>query len=830
MVSSTYTRSHWAVAAAIFAACATILSAQPVPSPQSRLPQKAVLAAEARQSIDKYCVTCHNDKLRTGGLSLQGADLSDVAKGAETWEKVIRKLRVGAMPPQGMPRPDAATLDGVATYLETELDRAYATKPNPGRTSMHRLNRAEYANAIRDLLALDIDTTALLPPDDESDGFDNIADVLKVSPSLMERYLSASWNISRLAIGDKRIVPATATYRARPDLSQDQHIEGLPLGTRGGMLVRHNFPLDGEYVIKVRLWRNTFDLMRGMEDPHQIEISLDGERLKLVEAGGREEFVKMAQNPGSFGADLDQKLSIRVPVKAGVHAVAATTLLRSHAVRDDLVKPFLRTTVDGLDITGDPSVDRVTIEGPFNETGVEETASRQRIFACRPENPADELPCARKILSVLARRAYRRPVTDNDLETLLSFYQRRRNSNGSLEAGIESALQYILASPEFLYRFEPDPANVAPDGTYHISDLALASRLSFFLWSSIPDDRLLEVASQNKLHEPAVLEREVRRMLADPKSDTLISNFAEQWLFLRNLKTTAPNLDAFPDFDDNLRQAMKQETEMFFTSIVREDSNVLDLLNADYTFVNERLARHYGIPGIYGSQFRRVAVTDENRRGLLGQASILTITSYPNRTSPVQRGKWILTNILGTPPTPPPPNVPALAENGEGSKPLSLRERMEAHRANPVCAGCHKVMDPIGFALENFDAVGHWRTSDEGARIDPSGTLFNGAIVDGPAALRKMLLSRPQVSVGVMTEKLLTYALGRGLEYYDMPAVRKIVADASNNGYRFSSLVLGVVTSPPFEMKRFRAPGAEGSQVPSPESPAPVAAIKRSNP
>jgi mono/diheme cytochrome c family protein len=798
MFSITYTRSHGAAAAILFAAWATFLSAQPQQKGQT---QKAVTAPEARQNIDKYCVICHNDKLRTGGVSLQNADLSEVPKGAETWEKAIRKLRVGAMPPQGMPRPDAATLDSVATYLETELDRAYAAKPNPGRTAMHRLNRAEYANAIRDLLALDIDSTALLPADDESDGFDNIADVLKVSPSLMERYLSASWNISRLAIGDKRIVPATATYRARPDLSQDQHIEGLPLGTRGGMLVRHNFPLDGEYIIKVRLWRNTFDLMRGMEDPHQIEISLDGARLKLVEAGGREDFVKMAQNPGSYDADLDQKLTVRIPVKAGVHAIAATTLLRSHALRDDLVKPFLRTTVDGLDITGDPSVDRVTIEGPFNETGVEETASRQRIFVCRPEDSADELPCARKILTVLARRAYRRPVSDNDLETLLSFYQRRRNSNGTFEAGIESALQYILASPEFLYRFEPDPANVPPGGVYHIGDLALASRLSFFLWSSIPDDRLLELASQNKLHEPVVLEREVRRMLADPKSNTLISNFAEQWLFLRNLKTTAPNLDAFPDFDDNLRQAMRQETEMFFSSIVREDRNVLDLLNADYTFVNERLARHYGIPGIYGSQFRRVAVTDENRRGLLGEASILTITSYANRTSPVQRGKWILTNLLGVPPTPPPPNVPALPENGEGGKPLSLRERMEAHRANAVCAGCHKIMDPIGFALENFDAVGHWRTSDEGAHIDPSGVLFNGARVDGPVALRKMILSRPNVFVGVMTEKLLTYALGRGLDYYDMPAVRKIVADASNNDYRFSSLVMGVVSSPPFEMK-----------------------------
>jgi Protein of unknown function (DUF1592)/Protein of unknown function (DUF1588)/Protein of unknown function (DUF1587)/Protein of unknown function (DUF1585)/Protein of unknown function (DUF1595)/Cytochrome C oxidase, cbb3-type, subunit III len=790
------TLSPWIATAVLLALPAGSLHAQPET-------QKAVL--------NQYCVTCHNDKLRTGGLSLEAADLKDIPPAAETWEKVIRKLRVGAMPPQGMPRPAAPVLDGLAAYLETALDRASTAHPNPGRASMHRLNRAEYANAIRDLLALDIDTTQLLPPDDESSGFGNIADVLKVSPSLLERYLSASWNISRLAIGDSRIVPSTATYRARPDLSQDQHIDGLPLGTRGGILVRHNFPLDGEYVIKVRLWRNTFDLLRGMEDPHQIEISLDGGRLALVTVGGHDDFVQMAQNPGVFGADLDQRLTVRVPVKAGMREISAATILRSHALRDDLIKPFLRTTVDGLDITGDPSVDRVTVEGPFNESGSGDTAPRGRIFTCRPGNSQEELPCARKIFLTLAQRAYRRPATDSDLETLLSFYQRRRNQNGSFEAGIESALEYILASPEFLFRFEPDPAGVAADSAYAVSDVALASRLSFFLWSSPPDDELLKLAAQKRLHEPAVLDQQARRMLADARSGALIVNFAEQWLFLRNLKSAAPNLDTFPDFDDNLRQAMKRETELFFDSIVREDRNVLDLLRADYTFVNERLARHYGIPGVYGSQFRRVPVTDEARRGLLGQASILTVTSYAARTSPVQRGKWILTNILGSPPLPPPPNVPELKENGEDGKPHSLRERMEAHRANPVCAGCHKVMDPIGFALENFDAVGHWRTSDEGARIDPSGTLFNGARVDGPAALRQMLLRRPEVFVGVMTEKLLTYALGRGLEYYDMPAVRRIVRGASARDFRFSSLVLGVIHSAPFQMKIKKAPANESA-------------------
>ena len=764
----------------------------------------AAQPARAQQAqaavIEKYCVTCHNDKARTGGLSLQGADLGAVPAHAETWEKVIRKVRTGSMPPLGMPKPDGAALDGLASYLETSLDRAAAQNPNPGRASMHRLNRAEYANAIHDLLALDVDSTALLPPDDESSGFDNIADVLKVSPSLMERYLSASWNISRLAVGNQNIAPSTAVYRVRPDLSQDQHIEGLPLGTRGGMLVRHNFPVDGEYVIKVRLWRNTFDFLRGMEDRHQVEMAVDGARVALVTAGGREDFIAMAANPGSFDAAIDQKLTVRMALKAGVHEITAASLLRSHAERDDLIKPFLRTTVDGLDITGDPSVDRISVEGPFKPAGAGDTASRKKIFLCTPTAASDELPCARRIVSALMIHAYRRPVKDSDLETPLSFYQRRRNNGGSFEAGIESALQLILASPEFLFRFEPDPAGVAPNTAYRLDDLALASRLSFFLWSSVPDDQLVNLASQHKLRDPAVMEQQVKRMLADPRAEALVDNFAEQWLFLRNLKTASPNLEAFPDFDDNLRQAMRQETKLFFQSIVREDRGALDLLNADYTFVNERLARHYGIPAIYGSQFRRVQITDPNRRGLLGQGSILTVTSYPNRTSPVQRGKWILTNLLGIPPSPPPGNF-ALKEQEENQKPLSMRERMEAHRTDAICAGCHKVMDPIGLALENYDAIGRWRSTDDGAPIDPSGTLFNGAKVNGPAALRQMLTSRPEVFIGVMTEKMLTYALGRGLEYYDMPAVRQILRGSAPGNFKFSSLVLGIVKSTPFEMK-----------------------------
>ena len=751
--------------------------------------------------LNTYCVTCHSDKARTGGLTLEHADVVDIPKGEQTWEKVIRKVRAGMMPPPGMPRPDKATLDAFSAFLENSLDQAAALKPRPGRATIHRLNRTEYADAIRDLLALDVDAASLLPPDDESSGFDNIADVLNVPPSLMERYLSASWNISRAAVGNPGIAPSMVTYRVRPDLSQDQHIDGMPLGTRGGILIQHTFPLDGEYSIKVRLWRNTFDLMRGMEDPHDIEIAMDGARLQLVHAGGKEDFASMSANPGTFGAELDRRLTVRIAVKAGTHTISAATILRSNAERDDLIKPFLRTTVDGLDITGDPSIDRVTIDGPYGQVGSGDTASRHKIFICTPHASSEEATCAKKILSALGRMAYRKALNDASLATLMDFYQRGRANNASFESGIESALQFILASPEFLFRFEPDPSNLAANTVYRIDDLALASRLSFFLWSSIPDDQLLTVASQGKLKDPVVLQQQVKRMLADRRSNALIANFAEQWLFLRNLKTAAPDLEAFPDFDDNLRRAMKEETTLFFDSIMREDRSVLDLLNADYTFVNERLARHYGMPNIYGSQFRRVKVPSDARRGLLGQASILTVTSYPNRTSPVERGKWILTNLLGVPPSPPPPNVPPLQENSENGKPRSLRERMEQHRKDPVCAGCHKSMDPIGFALENFDAVGHWRNNDEGGKIDPSGTMFNGAPLDGIVGLRKALVEQHEIFVGVMTEKLLTYALGRGLEYYDMPTVRKIVQEGRNNDFRFSSLIMGIVKSTPFQMK-----------------------------
>jgi len=784
------------------------LHAAPPPQQKTADPV-APAAASQRALLDKYCVACHSDKLRTSGLSLQSADLAKVPENAEVWEKVIRKLRANAMPPQGLPRPDQPATDALVKYLETSIDQQAQAHPDPGRSPLHRLNRTEYKNAVRDLLGLDVDVVALLPPDDESYGFDNIADVLRTSPALLERYLSASWKIGRLAVGDAAISPDTATYRVKPDLSQDGHLEGLPLGTRGGISVQHTFPLDGEYEIRVRLWRPTTDIIRGIASKHQVEISIDGERVKLVSVGGKEDAEASYKAPGISAADIDQRLTVRVPVKAGPRTVVATFLTRSEAQEDDVLEPFIRTNLDPVGYQGQPVVDRVSITGPFNGKTAENTPSRQRIFVCHPASPADEIPCAKKIFASLASRAYRRPANDTDVERMLTFYQRRRNKGGDFEGGIESAIQLILASPEFLYRFESDPDNMPAGGVRPLTDFELASRLSFFLWSAAPDDELLKVAGEKKLHDPRVLEQQVRRLLQDPKSVSLTDNFAGQWLFLRNLKSVNPDFESFPDFDDNLRQAMKHETELLFGSVVREDRPVLDLLNADYTFVNERLARHYGIKGIYGNDFQRVPITDENRRGLLGQASILTVTSYATRTSPVERGKWILTNLIGLPPNPPPPNVPALKEHADAGQVESLRQRMEAHRASPVCAGCHKVMDPIGFSLENFDAVGQWRDTDEGAKIDPSGVMFTGDKVSGPASLRQALLKRPEVFVGVVTEKLMTYALGRGVEYYDMPAIRAVLQRAAKDDYRWSSLVMGIVESTPFQMKK-KSPEGEG--------------------
>jgi hypothetical protein len=759
-------------------------------------------AAPERALLDKYCVTCHSDRAKTGGLTLQNIDVTNVPANAETWEKVIRKLSVGAMPPSGMPKPNAVETGALVSYLETSLDKSFATSPNPGHATLHRLNRTEYANSVRDLLALEVDPSALLPPDDESYGFDNNADVLGVSPVLLERYVSASRKVSRLAVGDPTQDAVAQTFRTRPDLSQANRVEGMPLGTRGGLLMHYNFPLDGKYVIKVVLARNTVDVIRGLEEAHQLEILVDGTRVFLASIGGTSDTEALVKNPAEARMMIESRLQAHVPVKAGPRTVAVTFLQKNAAEDDYILEPFLRTTLDPVNEAGLPHIDQVVIAGPYNATGPGDTPSRRKIFVCKPANASEEIGCAKKILSTLARGAYRRPITPADTETLLSFYQAGRNKGGSFDAGIERALRLILSSPEFVFRFERDPATVPDGAPYKIDDLELASRLSFFLWSSIPDDELLDLAVAGKLSNPVTLDQQIRRMLADSRSQALATNFAAQWLYLRNLKNFAPDPNEFPDFDDNLRQSLLTETEMFFSSVVNENRNVLDLLNADYTFVNERLAKHYGIPDVYGPRFRRVTLTDDSRRGLLGQGSVLTVTSIATRTSPVLRGKWILTNILGTPPPAPPPNVPALKENNEGGKLMSVRERLEEHRKSPACASCHKVMDPLGFALENFDAIGQWRAkSEDGAAIDASGVLLDGSKVEGPATLRAALLARPNVFVTTLTEKLMTYALGRGVDYQDMPEIRAIIAHAAADHYKFSDLISGIVKSPEFRMK-----------------------------
>jgi cytochrome c551/c552 len=770
--------------------------------------------------LNQYCVTCHNEKLKTGGLALDKLDLDRIGANAETWEKVVRKVRAGMMPPAGARRPDRKALDAFAGAVEGALDRAASANPNPGRTPLHRMNRGEYANAIRDLLAVDVDAATLLPADDSSNGFDNIADVLGVSPALLERYVSAAAKISRLAVGDPETAPLDITYTVKGDLTQTDTIEGLPLGTRGGTIVRHNFPLDGEYLIKLSLTKLSFGQVFGEgAEGQELEVTLDGQRIKLYKLDEVPMFF-MREKPGSptplqplsdpleerVKMSPDIRLEFRLTVKAGPKAIGVAFLEKSHAAIEDLVHRPASSTKDpniGMQYgyTSVPHLARVDITGPYHATGPGDTPSRRRIFVCHPGAAADEIPCARQILSNLVSRAFRRGPTDSDLESLLSFYQQERSRTGNFDTGIEMALRRILADPEFVFRFEPPPAAVPPNRPYRIDDTELAARLSFFLWSSIPDDELLNLAIQGKLREPAVLEQQTRRMLADPRSRALVTNFAGQWLYLRDLKSANPDSREFPDFDDNLRQAFQRETEMLFESVLREDRSVLDLLDADYTFVNERLAKHYGISGIYGPDFRRVPVPSDARRGLLGQGSMLLVTSNANRTSPVQRGKWILENLLGSPPPLPPPNVPPLKENSTGAAVTSVRERMEEHRSNPTCAGCHKIMDPIGLALENFDGVGQWRSMDSGFPIDASGQLVDGTAVNGPASVRKALLDRPEAFVGAMTEKLLMYGAGRETKYYDMPVVRGVMRDAARNRYRFSELVLGIVKSAPFQMR-----------------------------
>jgi mono/diheme cytochrome c family protein len=800
------------VASIWFAVVVSVASqAEEVPA---AVPSSSPDAAPIRAALNQYCVTCHNDRLKTSGLSLQALDVARVGDHPEVWEQVVRKLRTGSMPPPPARRPDQAGYDHLISWLESSLDRAAEAHPNPGRPLMHRLNRSEYKNAIRDLLALDVDIASLLPPDDSAFGFDNIADMLGVSPVLLERYLNAAEEISALAVGDRDISAGSDSFHVRQDLSQDQHIEGLPLGTVGGTLVHYTFPLDGEYVIQAKLFRTNLNAIRGLEYAQQLEITIDGRRVHLAPVGGPADLILTSRNPTDASDVIDSRLQVRVPVKAGPRDIGVTFLQKSPAWGTVRLQPYLRSSADTFDASGRPHLQTVTVMGPYHPAGPGDTPSRRRIFVCHPtvakgfggpgptstEGSADELACARTILSRLARLAYRHELTAADLDPLMKFYQAGRHG-GTFEMGIQTALQRILATPKFVFRIERDPADAVIGTPYRISDIELASRLSFFLWSSIPDDELLTLASRHELRNSKVLEQQVRRMVRDPKSSALVSNFAGQWLQVRNLRSMAPNANEFPDFDDNLRQAFQHETEMFFESIMREDRSVVDLMTADYTFVNERLAEHYGIPNVHGDQFRRVNLTDEVRWGLLGKGSILLVTSHADRTSPVVRGKWILENLLGTPPPPPPPDVPALKDDQDGSRPLTLRARMAAHRDNPVCASCHKVMDPIGFTLENFDAVGAYRLSEAGAPVDASGQWVDGTKVDGVVTLRHAIMKRPDVFVRTMTQKLLTYALGRGLEPADMPAVRAIVRDAAGHDYSFSSLVLGVVNSQPFQMR-----------------------------
>ena len=763
---------------------------------------KAPSAAPRRPLADQYCVGCHNDKLKSGNMTLTKLDLAHPGQNAELAEKVIRKLRAGMMPPAGLPRPNAAASKLFLTSLETGIDQAAALHPNPGRPALHRLNRTEYANSIRDLLAVDVDVAALLPTDDMSHGFDNMADVLTVSPALMEGYIRAAGKISREAVGDTTALPLTATYSIPRVASQMRHVEGTPFGTRGGMAVVHDFPADGEYTFRLGFYYVPEGPLFGQNQGQgqQIEIAVNGERVALLDI-----------NPSMKLAN-DGIKTPPVHIGAGPQRISAAFPSKFDGPVEDEFRPVEQSLVDVSTgnipgMTSLPHLHELQVTGPHKVSGLSDTPSRRRIFICRPAAGGDELPCAKKVVSALARQAYRRPVTDSDLEGLLSFYQSGRNQ-GDFESGIRTAVQAILSSPEFVFRFERTPAGVAPGRNYRISDLELASRLSYFLWSSAPDDRLLALASQGRLKDPLVLEKQVRRMLADPRSASLATIFAGEWLHLQNLKDANPDLYLYPNFDKTLAQSMRRETELLFDSIMREDRNVLDLLTADYTFVDERLAKHYGIPNVLGNRFRRVTLTDPNRFGVLGQGSILTLTSTANRTSPVARGKYVMEVLLGTPPPNPPPNVPALKENSDArtgqvlSKPLSVRERMEEHRSDPACAACHKMMDPIGFALENFDAVGVWRTNDGVFKIDASGKMFDGAKLYGPASLRQAILNHADSYIGTFTENLLAFGMGRVLESYDMPVVRAIRREAARSNNRFSSFVLGIVKSAPFQMRR----------------------------
>ena len=786
-------------------------------------------AATQRALLDRYCVTCHNERLNTGGLALDRLDPADVGAAPARWEAVVQKLRGGMMPPAGRPRPTPGEAERLRRWLEAALDRAAAGRPEPGRVPTHRLNRAEYTNAVRDLLALEVDGGALLPADVAGHGFDNLAGTLTLSPALMERYLSAARRISRLAVGDPGIGPGVTSraYTVPIDMTQnDRMSEDLPFGSRAGIAVRHRFPLDGDYDIRIRLKRSVYEYIVNLEEAHDLEVRVDGARVALYTIGGEAPgrpapltFSGTFMAAGGAGyptqdwddyyTGADAGLGLRVTVKAGTRLVGVAFIGKSWE-EEGVLQPPLReygATVTELTDTSPrpegPGIESLSIDGPYHVTGAGRTASRERIFTCRPPagDPTAETRCARTIFSTLTRRAYRRPVTADDVAPLMPFYA-AAHAAGGFEAGVRAGLERILIDPEFLFRIERDPEGAAPGGSYRLGGLELASRLSFFLWSSIPDDELLALGARGALHDPDVLERQVRRMLADRRARALVDNFAGQWLALRNVQGLVPDPNLFPGFDENLREAFQRETELFVESQLRADRSVVELLTADYTFLNERLARHYGILGVRGSRFRRVTLTDERRGGLLGHGSILAVTSYGNRTSPVLRAKWVLENLLGTPPPPPPADVPGLPDSGEHGEPQTVRERLAQHRRNPVCASCHAPMDPLGFALENFDAVGEWRTHDAGLPVDASGVLADGTRFDGPAELRAALAARREQFVETFTEKLLTYALGRGLEAYDRPVVRAVAREAAADGYRWSAIVLGIARSTPFRMRR----------------------------
>ena len=815
--------TKWIASTAVICAGTVLMLAQAPTTPKPAAPVRAAAQSSSAPSgspaasaktyrafLNQYCVNCHNTKApqpTSHPVDLEKASLDNLLADAETWERVLRKLSVRAMPPQPMPRPQESDYVGFTTWLANSLDSAWAAKGSqPGLYVVHRLNRTEYGNAIRDLLALDIDVTSLLPSDDADHGFDNIAASLKTSPMLLDRYVTAAQRISTLAVGNPKAAPGTMEYSISREFSQNAYIEGLPLGTRGGTVVRHIFPADGEYKLSARLFRGVEEGYVGVEGndtPHTFVITIDGEEVFSTTIGGPEDHEKQAKSLTEMKPVIDDRMTARVKVAAGPHDVGFTWRERP-AKEQSVWQPALRDSQEIHMVGGVPKIRTATIEGPYNVTGVSASPSRDRIFVCRPASAAEETACATRILTNMTRRAYRRPVTTTDVQAPLDFYRQARQNGETFDAGIRAGLTRVLSSTSFIYRMENDAPGVKPGASHQVSDVDLASRLSFFFWSSIPDEKLLNLATSGQLRQPGVLAAEVKRLIADERADALVSNFTGQWLQLRNLESkVSPDLLMFPDFDDNIRKGFRRETEMLFGYILRNDRSTMELLNADYTFLNERLAKHYGIPGVYGERFRQVKLTDPNRFGLLGHGSVLSLTSLATRTSPVFRGVYVLTTLLETPPPPPPPDVPALDESNKGKDTAtkSVRDQLEMHRQNQPCASCHRVIDPPGFALENYNSVGQWRTTDNGMKVDANGVFADGSKLSGPVELREAILRRPEAFASVVTERMMVYALGRGLDPADMPVVRRIVKKAGQNNYRLSTIVSEIINSAPFQMR-----------------------------